>query len=130
MVFGSVGTLRAGDLSDVPLLNGERSDSLDLWGGSLSAGNITSFSKESSIVHSGSGAYQANLGSLPDGGFGFFQMFSSSLPANANYRQDRDLTQYSDLGGYIRNDTAVPLTFSLEIKDYRDSNSQRATRSY
>jgi hypothetical protein len=130
IVFGSVGTLRAGDLSDVPLLNGERSDSLDLWGGSLSAGNITSFSKESSIVHSGTGAYQANLGSLPNGGFGFFQMFSSSLPSNAAYRQDRDLTQYQSLGGYVRNDTTAPITFSLELKDYRDSNSNKATRSY
>ncbi len=120
----------AGDLSDVPLLNGERSDSLDLWGGSLSAGNITSFTKESTITHSGKGAYQANLGSLPDGGFGFFQMFSSSLPSNAAYRQDRDLTQYSSLGGYVRNDTASPITFSLEIKDYQDSNSSRASRSY
>ncbi len=124
------GPLTAGDLSDVPLLNGERSDSLDLWGGTLSPGNITSFTKESTIVHSGTGAYQANLGSLPNGGFGFFQMFSSSLPSNPAYRQDRDLTQYSSLGGYVRNDTSVPLTFSLEIKDYRDSNSEKATRSY
>ncbi len=124
------GPLTAGDLSDVPLLNGERSDSLDLWGGTLSPGNITSFTKESSVVHSGTGAYQANLGSLANGGFGFFQMFSSSLPSNAAYRQDRDLTQYSALGGYVRNDTTAPITFSLELKDYRDSNSNRASRSY
>ena len=57
-------------------------------------------------------------------------MFSSSLPGIASYRQDRDLTQYQSLGGYVRNDTAVPLTFSLEIKDYRDSTSQRTVRSY
>ncbi|HEX4414968.1 MAG TPA: dockerin type I repeat-containing protein [Lacipirellulaceae bacterium] len=124
------GVAIAGDMGDVPLLNGERNDSLDLWGGPLSAGNISSFTKESSVVHSGTGAYQANLGSLANGGFGFFQMFSSSLPSNAAYRQDRDLTQYSSLGGYVRNDTASPLTFSLEIKDYRDSNSERATRSF
>ncbi len=82
------------------------------------------------VVHSGTGAYQANLGSLANGGSRFFQMFSSSLPGNASYRQDRDLTQYQALEGYVRNDTAVPLTFSLELKDYRDSNSQRAIRSY
>ena len=52
------------------------------------------------------------------------------LPSDPAYRQDRDLTQYSSLGGYVRNDTSVPLTFSLEIKDYRDSNSEKATRSY
>ena len=125
------GRLIAGDLSDVPLFPTAKRDSTRFtWGGSLSAGNITSFTKESTIVHSGTGAYQANLGSLPNGGFGFFQMFSSSLPSDPAYRQDRDLTQYSSLGGYVRNDTSVPLTFSLEIKDYRDSNSERATRSF
>ena len=124
------GNVVAGDLGDVPLLNGERSDSLNLWGGPLLPGNITSFSKQSSVVHSGTGAYQANLGSIPNAGFRFFQTFSSALPGSASYRQDRDLTQYQTLEGYVRNDTAVPLTFSLELKDYRDSNSQRAIRSF
>jgi len=120
----------AGDLSVVPWLDGERNDSLNLWGGPLSAGNISSFAKQSAVVHSGLGAYQANLGSVPNAGFRFFQTFSSALPGNPNYRQDRDLTQYQTLEGYVRNDTAVPLTFSLELKDYRDSNSQRAIRNY
>ena len=48
----------------------------------------------------------------------------------AGYRQDRDLTQYQTLDGYVRNDTTTPLTFSLELKDYRDSNSQKAVRSF
>lgn len=120
----------AGDLGIVPLLDGERSDSLNLWGGPLSSGNTTSFAKESSIVHSGTGAYQANLGSVPNGGFKFFQTFSSQVNGTPGYRQDRDLTQYQTLEGYVRNDTSTPLTFSLELKDYRDSNSQRATRSF
>lgn len=120
----------AGDLGYVPLLNGERSDSLNLWGGAISPGNITSFAKQSTVVHSGTGAYEANLGSVPNGGFRFFQTFSSSLDGGKYYHQDRDLTQFQTLEGYVRNDTAVPLTFSLELKDWRDDNSQVAVRSY
>src|SRR5262249_34788697 len=62
--------------------------------------------------------------------FKFFQTFSSALTSFVNYRQDRDLTQYQTLEGYVRNDTTTPLTFSLEVKDYRDDNTQRAVRSY
>ena len=127
---GCIGDVSAGDLGIVPLFDGERNDSLNLWGGPFTAGNITSFAKESSVVHSGTGAYQANLGSVPNGGFKFFQTFSSQVSGVAGYRQDRDLTQYQTLEGYVRNDTTTPLTFSLELKDYHDSNSQRATLSY
>jgi hypothetical protein len=116
-------------MSIVPLLDGERSDSLNLWGGPLTAGNASSFAKQNSIVRSGTGAYRANLGAVPNGGFRFFQTFSSALGA-VNYRQDRDLTQYQSLSGYVRNDTGVPVTFSLELKDYRDSLSHLAKRSY
>src|SRR5215211_1854176 len=122
LVLASALQAHAGDLGIVPLLAGERSDSLNLWGGPLNAGNTTSFAKESSVVHSGAGAYQANLGSVPSGGFKFFQTFSSALTGFVNYRQDRDLTQYQTLEGYVRNDTSTPLTFSLELKDYRDDN--------
>lgn len=130
LVLACVVRAPAGDLGIVPLLDGERSDSLNLWGGPLSAGNITSFAKESSVVHSGTGAYQANLGAVPNGGFKFFQTFSSAVNGTPGYRQDRDLTQYQSLEGYVRNDTSTPLTFSLELKDYRDSTSQRAVRSF
>src|SRR4051812_28306422 len=89
--FISTGRAPAGDLGTVPLLDGERNDSLNLWGGQLGLGNALTFIKESSVVHSGTGAYQANLGTITNGGFEFFQTFSSSLPSNASYRQDRDL---------------------------------------
>ena len=105
--------------------NGERSDSLNLWGGPFRPGNIAhgGFTKQSTVVHSGTGAYQANLGSIAEWRLEFFQTFSSGLSGNASYRQDRDLTQYQTLEGYVRNDTGNPLTFSLELKDYRDSES-------
>ncbi|MCC6491857.1 MAG: hypothetical protein IT424_02430 [Pirellulales bacterium] len=117
-------------MSIVPLFDGERADSLNLWGGPFTPGNIVSIARQSAIVHSGGGAYRANLGSIPDQGFRFFQTFSSQLTGLVNYRQDRDLTQYQSLEGYVRNDAGAPLTFSLELKDYRDSLAHRATRSY
>ena len=56
-------------MSIVPLFNGERSDSLNLWGGPFSRATRASFTKQSTVVHSGTGAYQANLGSIANGGF-------------------------------------------------------------
>jgi len=121
----------AGDMNIVPLLNGERSDPLNLWGGPLGQGSIAGtggFTQQSAIVHSGTGAYRANLGSADP--FEFFQTFSSGLPADPAYRQDRSLTRYQTIEGYVRNDAGNPLTFTLELKDYRDSLSHRAMRSY
>lgn len=120
----------AGDLSLVPLFDGERGDLLNLWGGTFNAGNTSGFTKQATVVHSGSAAYRANLGSVPSGGFRFFQTFSSALPGTASYRQDRDLTQYQTFQGYVRNDAGNPLTLTLEIKDYRDSTANAATRSF
>ncbi|MCI0332773.1 MAG: hypothetical protein L0228_06080 [Planctomycetes bacterium] len=131
MVFAFASSTDAGDLSIVPLLNGERSDSLNLWGGPLGQGSIGAtggFTKQSAVFRSGTGAYRANLGAADP--FEFFQTFSSALTGAQAYRQDRDLTQYQMLDGYVRNDAGNPLTFTLEIKDYRDSTSHRARRSY
>ncbi len=119
----------AADISIVPWLDGERSDSLNLWGGPLLGGNTLGFTKQSTVVRSGAAAYRANLGAVPAGGFRFFQTFSSAL-ASQNYRQDRNLLLYDSLSGYVRNDTGAPLTFSLELKDYRDSTSHSAVRSF
>lgn len=123
----------AGDLGVVPLFNGERTDSgaqLNLWGGPFGSGNTVSFFKQSTTVRSGLGAYQAILGSVPDGGFRYFQTFSSQLPVDPDYRQDRNLTRYDTLQGYVRNDTGNPITFTLELKDYRDTGAHVAKRSY
>jgi hypothetical protein len=124
------GALYGAELGVVPLFDGERSDNLNLWGGTFSAGNTTSFVKQTSIVHSGAAAYRTNLGALANNASRFFQTFSSAVNGTPGYRQDRDLTQFQSLEGYVRNDAGVPLTFSLELKDYRDSGAQKATRSY
>src|SRR5262245_24038494 len=85
-VFLFISSAAAGDLGIVPLFDGERSDALNLWGGPFLNGSITSFGKQSTVVHSGSGAYQGNLGTISSGSTKFFQTFSSSLPSNSNYR--------------------------------------------
>ena len=61
---------------------------------------------------------------------GSLKRFPAAFPRNPSYRQDRDLTQYQSLSGYVRNDSGNPLTFSIELKDYRDDNGQKATRSF
>ncbi|HEX6961189.1 MAG TPA: hypothetical protein VF175_04935, partial [Lacipirellula sp.] len=126
---------RGGDLGYVPFFDGERLDSLNLWGGPFNAGNLASFNKELWLGRSGIAGYRAHLGAVPDDGFKFFQTFSSEVAAppgdgTLGYRQDRDLTRYDSLEGYVRNATSVPLTFSLELKDYRDSLGHVARRSY
>jgi hypothetical protein len=119
----------AGDLSIVPLLNGERADSLNLWGGPLGNGSTNGFTKQSSVVRSGASAYRADLGDAAS--FEFFQTFSSALTGTEARRQDRDLTQYQTLEGWVRNDAGSPLTFTLELKDYRDGvGGHVAKKSY
>jgi hypothetical protein len=126
----SAGAVHAGDLSFVPLFDGERSDTLNLWGGPFNPGPNVSLTKQSTVVRSGGGAYRADLGSIPNDAFRFFQTFSSEVPITPAYRQDRDLTRYETLQGYVRNDTATPLTFSLDLRDYRYSTTHSARRSY
>lgn len=116
----------AGDLSVVPFFNGERSDTLNLWGGIFLPGNTQSVFKQTSVTRTGSGAYQAILGSVPAGSSRFFQTFSSDVDYTPGRRQDRNLTRYDTIQGYFRNDTGQDLSVSLELKDYRDSTSHRA----
>lgn len=129
LVASGVACACAGPLNVVPLLDGERSDSLNLWGGIFLPGNTAGVFRQSTVVRSGSGAYRAILGTMANHDFKFFQTLSSDW-ATESYRQDRSLTGYNSLGGYVRNDTGVDLRFSIELKDYRDSLDHRATRSY
>jgi hypothetical protein len=119
----------AGDIGVVPWLDGERADALNLWGGPLGIGSTNGFTRQTSVVRTGAAAYRANLGAMANGTSKFFQTFSSATAA-INYRQDRNLTRYDSLGGYVRNDTGADLTFSIELKDYRDSNAHSAKRSF
>ncbi|MBN1854424.1 MAG: hypothetical protein JW829_16960 [Pirellulales bacterium] len=120
----------AGDLSTIPLIDGERAGDLNYWGGPFGIGNISSIAKQSVVVHSGQYAYRVDLGSIGSGGFGFFQTFSSGFGPSAAYRQTRNLDYFDLVGGYIRNETGTDFTLKFEIKDYRDSGSHQAFRRF
>ncbi|TWU29325.1 dockerin type I repeat-containing protein [Bythopirellula polymerisocia] len=122
--------LTATDFSVVPLLDGERDGELNYWGGPFGTLNMVGMTKQTSVVHSGNAAYQANLGSLPANTLSFFQTFSSERTGTEAQRQTRDLTRYDGFEGYFRNDTNAPLSIRLELKDYRDSNSHRASKTF
>lgn len=127
------GNLCAQDMGLVPLMDGERFDAtgaLNTWGGPLTVQSGTFLLRQTSVVHSGAAAFQFNLGSVASGDSRYFQTFSSAQSTNAAYRQDRDLTQYQSLSGYVRNDSGNPLTLSLELKDYTNSDGAKATRSF
>lgn len=118
------------DLSAVPLLDGERDGLNNYWGGPFSTFNMNGISLETSIVHGGNTSYRADLGSLPAGNLSFFQTFSSATTDTQDLRQTRDLTRYDSFEGYIRNDTSAAFNVRLELKDYRDSNSHRASKTF
>ena len=120
----------ARDLSIVPLLDGEREGLNNYWGGGFNAFNMNGIDLETGIVHSGNTAYRADLGTLPANNLSFFQTFSSDTSGTQDLRQTRDLTRYESFEGYIRNDTNAPLSIRLELKDYRDSNSHRASKTF
>lgn len=120
----------ARDLSVVPLLDGERDGLNNYWGGPFSTFNMSGISLETNIVHSGDAAYRADLGSLPASTLSFFQTFSSATTGTQDLRQTRDLTRYDGFEGYLRNDTNAALDIRLELKDYRDSNSHRASKTF
>jgi hypothetical protein len=126
----TVSSTWAGDLSVTPFLNGERDGMNNYWGGPFGTFNMTGISLETSIVHSGDASYRADLGSLPANNLSFFQTFSSERTGTQNLRQTRDITRYESFEGYIRNDTNAPLNIRLELKDYRDSNSHRASKTF
>lgn len=118
------------DLLVTPLLDGERDGLNNYWGGPFNEFNMSGVSLESGIVHSGDYSYRANLGALPANSLSFLQTFSSERTGNQPQRQTRDLTRYESFEGFIRNDTSSPLDIRMEIKDYRDSNSHRASKTF
>ena len=125
----------AADLSVVKLFDGERtgalgsSQFLNNWGGPFSAGSISSIQRDASVAHSGAASVRVNLGAIAAGGSGFFQTFSSE-PSPQSYRQTRDLSRYESFETYVRNDTGAPLNLKYELKDYRDSLSHQAYRTF
>ena len=125
----------AADLSVVKLFDGERtgalgsSQFLNNWGGPFSAGSVSSIQRDATVSHTGAASVRVNLGTISAGGSGFFQTFSSE-PSPLSYRQTRDLSRYESFETYVRNDTGAPLNLKYELKDYRDSLSHQAYRTF
>ncbi|MCA9261322.1 MAG: hypothetical protein KDA61_19035, partial [Planctomycetales bacterium] len=125
---------RGADLRSTPLFDGERTALhtgavINYWGGAFSPGSTAGITLQGDVVHSGDGAYRIDLAPTAPGQFGFFQTFSSELKGQLQ-RSTRDLTSFEMFETYVRNDTGAPFDLVLEIKDYRDSNSQRAQRTF
>ena len=122
--------VHARDLAVVPLLNGERDGLNNYWGGPFGSFRVDEIALDTNVVHSGDAAYRVDLGTLSAGNLSFFQSFSSARTGTQDRRQTRDLTRYESFEGYLRNDTNAPLNIRFEIKDYRDSNSHRASKNF
>lgn len=130
LIAGIASPTQARDLAIVPLLDGERDGDDNYWGGGFNTLNMNGVTLQSDIVRSGDAAYRADLGSLSPGTLSFFQTFSSARTGTQDRRQTRDLTRYESFEGYIRNETNSPLSIRMELKDYRDSNSHRASKTF
>lgn len=118
----------AGDLSLVPLWNGETTGGLtNRFGGGTNAFNGTL--GETAAAQSGSGGYvyQTN-GTIPAGGFGFIQTSIAPTGPSAAYVHSRDLTGFDQTEFWLRNDTGAAFDLKFEIKDYRKTNSHQAFR--
>ncbi|MBX3424167.1 MAG: hypothetical protein KF688_00685 [Pirellulales bacterium] len=123
------------DVGLVSLFDGERtgvvgaSQFLNSWGGGFSPGNIVGVARDPTVARSGVASVRADLGTIASGGFGFFQTFAGEIAGSA-LRQTRDMTRYERFEAHVRNDTGAALNLVYEIKDYRDSNSHRAQRTF
>ena len=98
---------RAGDMSLVPLFDGERVRFAQPVGRAVSRRQrrqLYRSSRPSSAC--GTAPIRPTSARIPNDGSRFFQTFSSAVNGTPGYRQDRDLTQYQTLEGYVRNDTA------------------------
>ncbi len=135
---GVAGRCLAGDLGHVPLFDGERSTrsmGSRLTRSTSTCGAGPSLPEAASPFPSSRPSSAAARGPIKSTWARFpttARDSSNALqrPHLAFYRQDRDLTQYQMLEGYVRNDATADLNLSLILNDYRDNGAQRAVRTY
>lgn len=126
----------AADVKQVPLWDGETSGTPDgllinRYGGPLVHLDKTKtvVTHVTDVVHTGHGAYRAGI-SGPVRDFAYFQLSLSGFGPTAAYIMSRNILQFERLCFWLRNDTGVPFTLKLEIKDYRDSGDHLQYRRY
>ncbi len=134
--LASGGVASAGtDLSLVPLWDGETQDLsgrlLNRFGGNDVGGIHARLAHTTAVVRSGGGAFRIDTnGVIAAGGFDFVGIALTGFGPSAAYVDTRDLTPFTDIVFWIRNETGSPFRLVLEIKDHRDSNLDRMRRGY
>jgi hypothetical protein len=133
LALASCATLaRAGDWGTTPLFDAERtgqlgtSQFLNNWGGGFFATSGVNVVRDTSVFHTGTASVRADLGTILSGNSKIFQTYASEIAASS-LRSTRDVSRYDSASGFIRNNTAAPLTVKYELKDYRNTNLHRAT---
>lgn len=114
------------DFSVIPLVDGERSDTVNTFGGPFGAGNVRHVRFQTQTVHRGARAACIELNRVPPGQRHFFQCFASGFGPTKAYYQTRNLTRYQRLEFVVRNETGIPAAALVELKDHRDCESHRA----
>lgn len=123
------------DISHVPLLDGETisggNDLRNRFGGATTLAFNTTVSRtlDPALVRTGNGAMKLDVG-VSLGQFGFvITALGGTEPTNAHF-DTRDLTWFEEIRFFVRNQTGSSFTLRFEVKDYRDSNSHRASQNY
>ena len=120
------------DISRVPLLDGETisggNNLLNRFGGATNlAFNATvSRTTDPALVRTGNGAVKMNV-TAPAGSFGFVITALGGAEPSSLYTDTRDLTAFNEARFFVRNQTGSSFNLRFEVKDYRDSNSHRAS---
>lgn len=123
------------DISHVPLLDGETTSGgnnlMNRFGGvtNLSFNATVSHTTDPGLVHSGDGAMRLDVG-VSQGQFGFVITALGGVEPSSAYTDTRDLTWFDEVRFFVRNQTGSSFTLRFEVKDYRDSNSHRASQNY
>lgn len=125
------------DLSKVPLWDGETIDCrgtlneellANRFGGSVVVGERLVISHTATTVHSGRGGFELNA-TIGEDHAGFAGIALTGF-APTNEIDTRDLSRFEEVSLWLKNETEAPFTFSLEIKDFRDSGDHRAKREF
>ncbi len=123
------------DISQIPLLDGETvsggNNLLNRFGGvtNLAFNATVSHTNDPALVRTGNGAVKMNV-NVTQGGFGFvITTLGGTEPSNL-YTDTRDITAFNEVRFFLRNQTGSSFTLRFEVKDYRDSNSHRASQNY
>lgn len=125
----NLATVSGTDISEVPFWDGETNDHsgplLNRFGGNPGPGKHATVSYVTDIKHSGNGAFRIDTNQeIPANDFDFITINLTGFGPSSEYIDTRDITNFTKIKFWIRNGAGLP-TLTLEIKDFRESNSHR-----